>query len=30
METTNFFRGQIAMLERFETLAAELDEWEKR
>ena len=29
MELTNFCRGQIAVCERVETVASELDEWEK-
>jgi hypothetical protein len=30
MEATNFFRGQIAVLERFVTLPDELAEWKRR
>jgi len=29
MELTNFLRGQIAVCERVETVAVELDEWQK-
>jgi len=30
IEQTNFFRGQIAVLERFVTLPDELAEWKRR